>query len=305
MRFQVLRVTLSLDLSVRLSLSLLPSPHLWSEVDAFSCDFFQIHPLYFLIYHSSFTVANSLLFGKTLKCPIVGLHAALLSGAGGEAVEHPDTQSHNLSWALDSNVIVVRIVAFTLGVSAHMPTICVYKFCKVWFHMPGGKPMLRDRLAELDIKITELADYLNLSRPTLYKYIKAFDESNVSQIPKSVLALFRYIDENPLIDKMNVIGYIIKERTRPASSSGSGANKMSLVTLLKKYCANHPNDEKAQNLLALAQTERFDHILEYLVKVNQSSPACADTDVEDSDNKLLQSFQEMQDIVAKFSKEEK
>ena len=35
--------------------------------------------------------------------------------------------------------------------------------------------MLRERLKNMEIKITELADYLQISRPTMYKFIEYYD----------------------------------------------------------------------------------------------------------------------------------
>ena len=69
--------------------------------------------------------------------------------------------------------------------------------------------MLRDRLKELDLKITEMADYLQLSRPTMYKFIECYDNKEFSSINKNVLKLFNYINENELVGKKNVVNYIL------------------------------------------------------------------------------------------------
>ena len=76
-----------------------------------------------------------------------------------------------------------------------------------------GDIMLDDRLKELDIKKTELANYLEISRPTMYKYIELYDSNNLSEINKKVLKLFDYITENKLIGKNNVISYILNNLT--------------------------------------------------------------------------------------------
>ena len=61
----------------------------------------------------------------------------------------------------------------------------------------------------MELKITELSGYLQLSRPTMYKFIEAYDVGDRSVINKHVLKLFKYIDENPLIGKRTVISYIL------------------------------------------------------------------------------------------------
>ena len=69
--------------------------------------------------------------------------------------------------------------------------------------------MIRQRLKELDIKITEIAEYLQFSRTTMYKFIEAYDSGDYGEINKRVLALFHYIDDNDLIDKRNVINFVL------------------------------------------------------------------------------------------------
>ena len=55
--------------------------------------------------------------------------------------------------------------------------------------------MMKERLKEMELKITELSDYLQISRPTMYKFIEAYDTGDNSIINKNVLKLFKYIDE--------------------------------------------------------------------------------------------------------------
>ena len=54
--------------------------------------------------------------------------------------------------------------------------------------------MIKERLKDIDLKITELSDYMQISRPTMYKFIEAYDDGNSSIINKHVLKLFKYID---------------------------------------------------------------------------------------------------------------
>ena len=70
--------------------------------------------------------------------------------------------------------------------------------------------MIRTRLKELNIKITELADYLQISRPTLYNFIMSYDDEDRAGIPSGICDLFKYIEKSELIDKRNVVNYIIQ-----------------------------------------------------------------------------------------------
>ena len=47
--------------------------------------------------------------------------------------------------------------------------------------------MLKERFKEIDLKITVLADYLQISRPTMYKFIDMYEEGNYENINKKKL----------------------------------------------------------------------------------------------------------------------
>ena len=65
--------------------------------------------------------------------------------------------------------------------------------------------MIRERLKEIDFKLTDLAEYLKISRPTLYKFIDLYDKKDYQSINNHVLSLLKYIDENPLVGKKSSI----------------------------------------------------------------------------------------------------
>ena len=76
--------------------------------------------------------------------------------------------------------------------------------------------MIQDKLKDLKIKVTEIADYVNLSRPTLYKAMDLYDDGEFDSINKNVLKIFDYINNNKNIDKKDVINYmlsIVDEKT--------------------------------------------------------------------------------------------
>ena len=61
--------------------------------------------------------------------------------------------------------------------------------------------MIKDSLKKLNIKITELADYLKISRPTMYKFIELYDSNKYEDITKNVKKLFDFIKNNTLMIK--------------------------------------------------------------------------------------------------------
>lgn len=68
---------------------------------------------------------------------------------------------------------------------------------------------MREKLKKLNIKLTDLAHYLNISRPTLYKYIDAYEQEKYAEMSKKSKKIFMFIDKNPTASKIDVIDYII------------------------------------------------------------------------------------------------
>mgnify|MGYP003301601296 CR=1 FL=1 len=92
--------------------------------------------------------------------------------------------------------------------------------------------MLRERIKQMDLKVTELSDYLQISRPTMYKFIEYYDEQNFDLINRKVLKLFNYISENEFIGKKTVISYILNNlvELKPMGEK----NDVSVINKLRK-----------------------------------------------------------------------
>ena len=56
--------------------------------------------------------------------------------------------------------------------------------------------LLREKIRDLDLRISDLAEYLKISRPTLYKYIDMYEEGDRSTIDTKILNLFDYIQNS-------------------------------------------------------------------------------------------------------------
>ncbi len=138
--------------------------------------------------------------------------------------------------------------------------------------------MIKERLIDLNIKITELANYFNISRPTMYKYIESFDNDDFEKIPKSIYDLFVYIKENKLIGKINVIDYVINYNNQLAQQQ-SKINKRNVTNFLKQNDEITLLNEKAEFVVAISKKDTFDKIITFLNKVN-SLPKSELTDEE-------------------------
>lgn len=125
--------------------------------------------------------------------------------------------------------------------------------------------MIKEDLKFLDIKIKELADYLNISRPTLYSFIQIYEGKEYSKLDERVLNLFKYIDSNKMIEKRNVIHYILTKMQEGESLEDSEiALKIQRITdLIRK----NPNSEKVSVLDFIVTNNCFDTILHYLFEI--------------------------------------
>ncbi len=119
---------------------------------------------------------------------------------------------------------------------------------------------MREKLKEIDIRITELCDYLHFSRPTMYRFIDNYEEGRYRGVDRGVLSLFRYIDNTPNIGKKNVISYIINNITIETD----GDSESPLVAAAKKYEGSKMATElKTELIRKLMTSSQLDDVANY------------------------------------------
>ena len=152
--------------------------------------------------------------------------------------------------------------------------------------------MLRQRLKDMDLRITELADYLQLSRPTMYKFIEFYDNGEFEQINKKVLKLFNYISENELVGKRNVVNYILTNLVDVKKLGDKQENDT--VSLVKKNILSNPESKKSKFVKLIAQKDTFDKIIYYLMDVYEISKK--KTRSQDEEN-ILEHYKSFKDNI--------
>lgn len=125
--------------------------------------------------------------------------------------------------------------------------------------------MIRERLKDIDIKITELANYLNVSRPTMYKFIDCYDSGQFEVISKPVLKLFEFIENNELIGKNNVVAFILNNIAEIDDTDMDEIN--ALVNEVRQYISNNPASEKTQFISKCVSSSELDIIIHYIMEV--------------------------------------
>lgn len=112
---------------------------------------------------------------------------------------------------------------------------------------------LRDRLRELGIKIVDLANMLDISRPTLYKHIESYETNALENLDSSYIALFNYITQNEFINAKNVFIYITQNILRLKEKDFQG--KVAITG----------NAQKEAFITLLLESNRFDDLLGYFI----------------------------------------
>ena len=125
--------------------------------------------------------------------------------------------------------------------------------------------MIKDYLRENDIKITELASYLNLSRQSMYFFIDCYDSEKFSNVNPKVLKLFNYINEHPLAGKKAVISYILNNFVEIKDLDESfNSNALKSV---RKLLIENPESKKSQFIQYIFEEKTYDFIINYLVDI--------------------------------------
>jgi len=117
---------------------------------------------------------------------------------------------------------------------------------------------MREKIRNMDLRLTELSGYLHISRATLYKYLDLYEDGKKRGIDPQVRKLFDYIENTPSIGKVNVINYIITNLTEPEGDDN-------LTTVIRRYQQNSgSSEEKIKFIRNIVETSELDGIIPYL-----------------------------------------
>lgn len=186
-----------------------------------------------------------------------------------------------------------------IQLNEHTQSKKIYIFCNFLFTnsvkfdliMLGRSTMIKDKLKELDIKITELAKYLQISRPTMYKYIECYDLGQEELVDKQIAKLFDYISKNDLIDKVNVINFILTSINGNNNVVTNKSNKfIKSVDLLYQ---KDPNSKKIKFIKKIITTDKFNVVIDYLLSIE---PLISKKKRSPMESKMLKPYLEINKI---------
>lgn len=105
---------------------------------------------------------------------------------------------------------------------------------------------LRDKLKDINLRLVELANYLDISRPTMYKYLESYEQRDYSKIDKVTFDLFSYIDSTQDLTKPAVMNYLINNIF--PSAQVFGENYVAKIAEAIKRLKDSPNKEDKDKL---------------------------------------------------------
>jgi hypothetical protein len=114
-------------------------------------------------------------------------------------------------------------------------------------------------MRELDLRLTELSDYLKISRVTLYRYIELYEDGKRKGIERRALSLFDYIENAPNIGKKNVMSYIINMVSE--ENRGEGSIVSAMVEYIK---SKNRSEEKIALIRTIIEKESLDALIPYI-----------------------------------------
>lgn len=121
---------------------------------------------------------------------------------------------------------------------------------------------MREILKEMDFRLTELADYLKISRPTLYKFIEYYEDERIKEMNFDIVTIFDYICKTKDVTKIGIINYILA-----IYSSGRGENDTLENQIISTINLSKTNkfipQQKLQLIKNIIEKDTFDEFTDY------------------------------------------
>jgi len=129
------------------------------------------------------------------------------------------------------------------------------------------------------MRLVELASYLNVSRPTLYKYLELYEAKEYDQIDKKCFDLFSFIDNTRSIKRPTIMDYLINKIIPIEYESGTDVEIISSVRKLSGS-VNKTDLKKMEIIRALSATNKFDDVIDILVEMSKGKSKITEDNIQ-------------------------
>jgi len=150
---------------------------------------------------------------------------------------------------------------------------------------------LKNRIKKV-IKLTDLADYLKISRPTLYKLIDNYNSEEYDKIEKKQLELFNYINDTPNLSKKQVVNFIVQNKI-----INMGEENNSISSFVGKYeCTGSIGDEQEEAIRNIIISKNIGSLVDL---INRFCFLTSKEDLNDSEQEELLFINYIKDLASK------
>lgn len=159
--------------------------------------------------------------------------------------------------------------------------------------------MIAERLREMEFKKSELAKYLHVSRPTLDKYIGAFDTGDLDSVSPRVRKLFEFITNSPLAGKKSTIDFILSNLSESLVEQAAAARNSAVEDIFPELCnflVENSASTKARFMELAARTSDYDDAIDYLLAV---TPLLHQRRLTEQQIALLKPYDDIHEIMTK------
>lgn len=126
---------------------------------------------------------------------------------------------------------------------------------------------IREKLKVSQVRLVELASYLDVSRPTLYRYLELYEQKEYNEIDKRCYDLFSFMDKTRNLTRPVVMDYLIN-KILPIEAS-SDYDVETIASVRKLVLSQTEIDVKKTRLIRiLSMTEKLDGVLDDLIKAS-------------------------------------
>lgn len=129
---------------------------------------------------------------------------------------------------------------------------------------------LRSKIKDSQMRLVELATYLDISRPTLYKYLEEYEAKEYVNIDKRCYDLFSFIDNTKNCTRPVIMDYLINKILPIETITGSANAILSSVRKLSES-PNELDLKKMKVIQVIAGSTKFDDVMDSLLQLAQSN----------------------------------
>jgi len=124
---------------------------------------------------------------------------------------------------------------------------------------------IREKLKASQVRLVELASYLDVSRPTLYRYLELYEQKEYNEIDKRCYDLFSFIDKTRNLTRPIMMDYLINKILPIEANNEYDVETIASVRKLAQS-QSEIDMKKIRLIRALSMTNQLDCILDNMLQ---------------------------------------